>query len=300
MEILVDVGQLFLTGLTVGAVYALVAVGFVLIYKASGVFNFAQGEVVMVGGFIGWTFLVALQPYIPLWLGIIFTLVCAGIVGVAMERIFMRPMIGQSLLSMVMMTIALSSLLMAITQLTWGVKGKDLSAALPVGEILKLGALRVPVMSLIGLATTVVLIGLFAWFFKATGAGLAMRATSEDHTVAYSCGISVRRIFSQSWAIGALAAGVGGVVLGSLIGINSMLAPIGIKAIPVVLLGGLESIPGAIIGGLLMGVLEAFAANYFNSIVGGGIETVFVFVVMMVVLLFRPYGLFGQKRIERI
>ena len=265
--------QLMLTGLTVGAIYALIAVGFVMIYKASGVFNFAQGELVMVGAFLGWTFLVAFD--LPIWLGFILTFVCAGLLGMFIERFALRPMIGQPLLALVMMTIALSSFLVASSQLAWTVWGKSFTGVLPVEKMLNFGDLHLPQTSAFGFLAAIALVGIFTWFFRSTRAGLAMRATAEDHQSAHSCGISVKGIFTQSWVIAALVSAVGGVVLGCVSGVNLGLAAMGIKAIPVVLLGGLESIPGAIVAGLLMGVLESLASGYKNPMVGGGRESVF-------------------------
>ncbi len=289
--------QLMLTGLMVGAIYSLVAVGFVLIYKASGIFNLAQGELLMIAAYMCWAFLV--QAHLPLWLGLLLTLGAAALLGLVIERLALRPMIGQPLFAIVMITIALSIILKGIVTGIW--RGSqyyfpEFLAAAPM----HLGGVILSQQHLYCFVAAILAVVALTFYFNRTKSGLAMRAVAEDHQVAQSTGVSVKMVFAMTWAIAAIVSAIGGILLGSINGVNFNLSVLGLKALPVVLLGGLDSILGAIIAGLAVGVLENVAAGYLDPLVGGGLQDVFPFIILLFVLLVKPYGLLGLRKIERV
>jgi len=289
--------QLVLTGTMVGGIYGLVAVGFVLIYKATRIFNFAQGELLMLGAFFCWAML--MQAHMPIWAGILLTFIFAVGVGFLLERIVLRPMIGQPILAVIMMTLALSFFLSGLVTLIWGGVWKVYPEFIPSAGIHFMG-FTLSQQHLYCFVAALLAFAAFTLFFRRSRHGLAMRAIAEDHQVARSSGIKITLIFGITWAIATLISAVGGILLGSINGINLTLGQIGLKAIPAALIGGLESIAGAIIGGILIGILESVAAGYIDPLVGGGIKEIFPYVILVIVLLFRPYGIFGLKRIERV
>jgi branched-chain amino acid transport system permease protein len=299
--------QWFITGLLVGSIYSLVALGLVLIYKASSVFNFSHGWLMLVGGLLCWTFFQD-QGW-PLWVSILATLAAAGILGLLVERVTLRPLIGQPVLTTIMMTLALAQLLKGLVILLWGANPHPLpifvnEAGLPMPP-LKLptaaflgGDIIVKVQLLWSFIVAVVGFGAFTLFFRLTRTGLSMRAAAEDHQLAQSVGLSVRRIFGLAWAIAATVAAVAGILQGAGTGLDPIAVPtMVLRAFPAVLLGGLESIPGAIVGGLIIGVVETMASGYISTSAG---QELAPFLVLMLVLIIKPDGLFGQKRIERI
>lgn len=289
--------QLLLTGVMVGGIYGLVALGFVLIYKGTRIFNFAQGELLMLGAFIFWALLV--QGGLGLWQSVMLTFLGAVAIGFAIERTVLRPMIGQSILPIIMMTLALSIFLNGLVMLLWGGGWKVYPAFIPMQGVHILG-FSVSQQHVVSFLVAILAFGAFSLFFRKSGQGLAMRATAEDHQVARSMGIKVTLVFGLIWAVATLISAVGGILLGTINGINASLGQLGLKAIPAALIGGLESIGGAIVGGLIIGVLESVAAGYIDPWVGGGVKEVFPFIVLVVVLLFRPHGIFGLQRIERV
>jgi len=216
------------------------------------------------------------------------------------ERIAIRPLIGQPILGIIMMTLALMVILRNVVLLNWGAIAKTYEPRLFPTAPFYLGHLVIRQEYVWGLVVAVVMLIIFTYFFRFMQAGLAMRATSEDHQLARGTGIRVKTVFAQSWAICAIVAGIAGIILASMTGVTLDLANVGLKSIAVVLVGGLESVPGAIIAGLIIGVAEALAAGYIDPWVGGGIATVFAFALAIVSLLIWPYGLFGLRRIERI
>jgi branched-chain amino acid transport system permease protein len=290
--------QLVVTGLSLGMVYALVAIGFVIILKCSNAFNIAQGHFVLIGGYLGYTFLVPCG--LPVWASLLL-LIAAGIVmGLLVERLTIRPLIGQPELAMIMMTIALATVLEGLATLIWGGEYKTYHGVLPT-ITLKLGSISVPPESLIGLIVSVIAVALLMLLFRYTKIGLAMRATAEDLQVVQSVGIKATTVYAVSWVIASVVGVIGGILLGGVSGVMIPLAEIGLKAFAVVLLGGVNSIGGAIVAGIILGMLENVAAGYLDPLLpGGGLAQLFPFVVMIVVLIFRPYGLFGLARIERI
>lgn len=284
-----------LSGLMVGAIYGLIAVGFVIIIKSSEVFNFAQGELLVFGAFICWSLL--FQFKVPPWIAVLATLGISGLFGMAVERFPLRPMIGQPLFAIIMVTLTVGLCMRGILTAIWGgMSWRVFEPALLPQEPVVLGDLILSRQHIYGFLTAIVVVGGLSLFFKSTRAGLAMRIVAEDHQVAQAMGISVRRVFRNTWAMSAILAAIGGILLGSINGINIPLANIGLKAIPAALIGGLQSIPGAVVGGLLIGVLEGLSGGY----IGHGIQDVVAYVVMIVVLIFWPHGFFGLKRIERV
>ena len=290
--------QLVITGFSLGMVYALIAIGFVIILKCSNVFNIAQGHFVMIGGYLGFTFLV---PFgLPIWASLLLSIVAAIIMGLLIERLTLRPLVGQSLHAVIMMTIALATVLEGLATLIWGGEYKAYHGVLPT-VTLNLGKLSVPPETLIGLIVSVAVVAILMLFFRYTKIGLAMRATAEDEQVVQSAGIRVTTVYAVSWVIACVVGVIGGILLGGVSGVMIPLADVGIKAFAVVLLGGLNSIGGAIVAGIILGVAENIAAGYLDPLLsGGGLANVFPFIVMIIVLIFRPYGLFGLVTIERI
>jgi branched-chain amino acid transport system permease protein len=290
--------QLVVTGFSLGMVYALIAIGFVIILKCSDAFNLAQGHFVLIGGYLGFTFLVLF--HLPVWFAIVLAIIVAVILGILIERLTIRPLIGKPDLAIIMMTIALSVVLEGIVMLIWGGEYKTYHNVLPTFA-LKVGQISVPPESLIGLVVSLVSVAILMFVFKFTKIGLAMRATAEDLRVVQSLGIRATTVYSVSWVIASVVGVIGGILLGGVSGVSIPLAEIGLKALAVVLLGGANSIGGAILAGIILGILENLAAGYLDPILpGGGLAQVFPFVVMIIVLIFRPYGLFGTARIERI
>ena len=290
--------QLALTGFALGMVYALVALGFVIILKCSHAFNLAQGHFVMIGGYLGYTFLVTFG--LPIWATLILAVVVAIIMGLLIERLTLRPLMGQSDLAVIMMTLALATVLEGLATLIWGGEYKTYHGLLPT-LTLKLGQISIPPESLIGLIVSVVCVTLLMLLFRYTKIGLAMRATAEDLQVVQSVGIKATTVYAVSWIIACVVGVIGGILLGGVSGVMIPLAEIGLKAFAVVLLGGVNSIGGAIVAGIILGVLENVAAGYLDPLLpGGGLAQIFPFMVMIIVLIFKPHGLFGLVRIERI
>ena len=290
--------QLTVTGLALGMVYALIAIGFVIILKCSNAFNIAQGHFVMIGGYLGYTFLVTFG--LPIWATLILAVVTATLMGLLIERLALRPLVGQSELAVIMMTIALATVLEGLATLIWGGEYKTYHGLLPT-LTLKLGQISVPPESLIGLLVSLVAVTLLLLLFRYTKIGLAMRATAEDLQVVQSFGIKATTVYAVSWVISSIVGVIGGILLGGVSGVMIPLAEIGLKAFAVVLLGGVNSIGGAIVGGIILGVSENVAAGYLDPLLpGGGLAQIFPFILMLIVLIFKPHGLFGLVRIERI
>ena len=290
--------QLGITGLALGMVYALIAIGFVIILKCSDAFNIAQGHFVMIGGYLGYTFLVTLG--LPIWVSLVAAIVVAIIMGLLIERLALRPLVGQPVLAVVMMTIALSTVLDGVVTLVWGGEYKTYHGVLPTIN-LQLGELSIPSETTIAMIVSVVAVAALMLLFRYTKMGLAMRATADDEQVVQSVGIRVTSVYALSWVIAAVVGVIGGILLGGVSGVKIEMAQIGIKAFAVVLLGGVNSIGGAIVAGIILGVLENVAAGYLDPLLpGGGLANVFPFIIMIAVLIVRPYGLFGLERIERI
>jgi len=290
--------QLGVTGFALGMVYALIAIGFVIILKCSEAFNIAQGHFVMIGGYLGYTFLVTFG--LPIWASLLLAIGTATIMGLVIERLTLRPLVGQPVLAVIMMTIALSTVFEGLATLIWGGEYKTYHGVLPT-VTLRLGELSIPSETTIGMIVSMVTVAILMLLFRYTKIGLAMRATADDIQVVQSAGIRVTTVYAFSWVIACVVGVIGGILLGGVSGVMIPLAEVGIKAFAVVLLGGVNSIGGAIVAGIILGVLENVAAGYLDPLLpGGGLANVFPFIVIIIVLIFRPYGLFGLAEIERI
>lgn len=289
--------QLTVSGFVLGSIYALVALGFVLIYKSSDAINFAQGEFLLIGTYVALTLVSAY--HIPFLAAFILTLIFSAALGLLVERVVLRPFIGEPILSMIMATLGLSSLLGGIAHVFWGTDTQVFPQVFPENP-LTLGKIMVSPVYVWSLVIVFVLLGVFSLFFKYSRMGIAMRSSADDQQAALSMGISVKKVFAVTWAIAAVVSSVGGVLLANINGVNSSLASIGLKVLPVAILGGLDSIPGAIIGGFIIGVLESLAGGYIDPLVGGGVKEVLPFVVLVLILMVKPYGLFGKREIERV
>lgn len=285
--------QLTLTGLTNGAILSLAAIGFVLIYKSSDVINFAQGEFLLVGAYVAFAMIAEFGLAWPL--GMVIALLAAVGLGVAVERLALRPLIGEPIISVIMVTIGLSSLLRAVVSSIWGNLPKSFPAFIPSHSV-QIFTATVSADRLWAIAIAITMLAIFAFFFRRSREGIAMRAVADDQQAALSMGISVKKIFAWAWSIAAASAAVGGVLIANIVGVSGELSHFGLRVFPVVILGGLESIPGAILGGVIIGLLEAYTGGY----VGQGLNQVIPFVVLILILMVRPYGLFGQEIIERV
>ena len=285
--------QLTLSGLANGMIYALAAVGFVIIYKASDVINFAQGEFLLLGAYVGFAFIGGLG--VPWPAGALLTLLVAVGVALVVERTVLRPLIGEPVISVIMATIALSAILRAVVQGIWGVRPCTFPSFLPSGKITLSGAV-LATDRLVIILVAGALLGLLGIFFQRAREGIAMRAVADDPQAAMSMGISLPRTLAVAWAMAAVSAAVSGILLGHIVGVRQDITVIGLRVFPVVILGGLDSILGAVIGGTIIGLLEAYAGGYL----GHGLNRVLPFVVLILILMVRPYGLFGTPRIERV
>jgi branched-chain amino acid transport system permease protein len=292
--------ELLVSGIILGLIYALVALGFVLIYKASRVVNFAQGELLAIGAFAAHFFLVTLK--LPFLLAFPLALGFTAVVGYTLERVFLKRLVGQPIISVIMATIGLAFFLDGVLHLTpYGAGSYGYPSFLPEGGVTLLGA-RISYAQLLALGLTLALILAFGWFFQRSTLGVAMRSVADDQMAAMSLGVSVAKVFALAWAAAGLTAAAGGVMVGTISGLNlDSLVHIGLRVFPVVILGGLDSIPGAVVAGILIGVLENLAAGFLDPLVpGGGTREVFPFLVLLLVLWFRPHGLFGTEEIERV
>ncbi len=290
--------QLVINGLVIGSIYALVGLGFVIIYKSSSILNFAQGEFLMLGSYVCVAVFTATK--VPFLVAFGLTLLFSVLLGMAVERLLLRPMIGEPVISVIMLTLGMASVLRAIVQGIWGTETVPYPEIFPTTPV-RIGPLPVSQGYLYSVGSVVVLLAAFSVFFKFSRAGIAMRATAFSQQVALSMGISVKRIFALAWSIAAVVSAVGGVLLGGIRGgVDGAFALFGLKVIPVVILGGLDSVAGAIVGGIIMGVLENLAGGYLDPLLGGGVKEVAPFIALVAILSVKPYGLFGKVKIERV
>ncbi|MDY6880908.1 MAG: branched-chain amino acid ABC transporter permease [Desulfatiglans sp.] len=289
--------ELLISGIAVGSIYSLVALGFVLIYKSTRVLNFAQGELVLIGAFVAFAFLS--QVGVGPWIALPLTMIISVLLGLLIERTALRPMIGEPVISVIMLTIGLSSILKGSCRAIWGSVNRPFPTIFP-DTLITIGPISVPPPFFWSFIISIFLLIVFAIFFKYSRLGIVMRSTANDQTATLSLGISVKRVFALSWAIAALVGAIGGVLLGSISVLDMNLGYIGLKVFPVVILGGLDSIPGAIVGGIIIAVLENLTGGYLEGIIGGGVKSVAPFVFLLFVLVIKPYGLFGTEEIERL
>ena len=295
-----ELGFFFLlvsNGILIGLMYALIALGFVLVYKATDAVNFAQGEFVLLAGLLAAG---ALDVWgAPLWVAVTTGLVGMILFGFFLERVMLRRLIGRPVIAVVMATIGLASILRGIGPATVGAGTRTIPLPIP-DEPIVLGPLFIPPIQLLGGVVSLLFLSGFGWFFLKSRKGIAMRAIADNQQVAMAMGINVERYFGLAWAMTGVVSALGGIIWGNLLGVDINLSLVGLKVFPVVILGGLDSIPGAVIGGLIVGLVENITAGYVDPYVGGGTKDFAPYVLMILALMVRPYGIFGKKIIERI
>lgn len=287
--------QLFVNGISIGFLYGLSAMGFVMIFKSSSVLNFAHGELLAIGAFLFLALVTWLK--VPIVIAFLLTLVGSFILGFVVERLFLRPLIGEHLIYVIMLTVGLAAMFKGLLLLVFGGNLHTYPAFLPENLAIRVGLIYVPPVYIASFITGMIFLLLFGLFFKYSSQGIYMRSVADNQTASLSLGVHVRRVFALSWAIAALVAAMSGVVLGIINGINvHEISAIGLKVFPVVILGGLDSIGGAIIGGLIIGLLETFTGGYIST----SLRDVIPYIVLVFILLIKPYGLFGLVEIERV
>lgn len=290
--------QFIVNGIIVGLLYGVVAMSFVLIYKASRVVNFAQGEFLLIGAWTCWWFLNQYQ--VPFVIALLAVIAVMAILGMLIQVVVLRPLIGEPIISVIMVTIGLSVFFQAMMKWIFGPDPKSFPEVFPV-KTLQLAGMTFETVYALSALMALVMIGAFAYLFKATKIGLAMRATAFNQQVASSLGVSVKRMFAVSWAISAVVSGLAGVIVGMVNGVSSGLSSFGLKVFPAVILGGFDSIFGAVAGGLIIGILENLAefvdGQYLHL---GNMYAIAPFYVLVIILMIKPYGLFGTRDIERV
>lgn len=295
--------EVLVGGLLSGIMYSMVALGFVLIYKASGVFNFAQGSLVL---FAALTFVGIMEQGLPFWPALLACLIIMMLLAVGIERVVLRPLVNQPQISLFMATIGLSYFLEGLGQMLWGstVRALDLGIEdFPNEWIQSQLGLQISTFDIFSAACAALLVGGLALFFNKTRVGLALRAVADDHQAALAVGIPLQHVWAVVWAAAGLVALVAGMLWGSRLGVQFSLSLVALKALPVLILGGFTSIAGAIVGGLIIGASEKLAEVYISTFTGGAIAAVenwFPYMLALVFLLVRPQGLFGEKIIERV
>jgi branched-chain amino acid transport system permease protein len=288
--------EVLIGGVAAGLMYSLVALGFVLIFKASGVFNFAQGVMVL---FAALTLVGLTERGVPVALSLVLTMVVMVALAFAIERVVLRPLVNQEYIILFMATIGLSFFLEGFGELLWGSNVKKLDVGIPDTSFMFRGV-QINKLEMIAALTAAVLVTILAVFFQKTRIGRALRAVADDHEAALSIGIPLKTIWVVVWSVSGLVALVAGIMWGAKSGVQFSLSLIALKALPVLILGGFTSVPGAIVGGVLIGVGEKVGEVYWGPLVGGAIENWFAYVLALVFLLFRPQGLFGERIIERV
>ncbi len=286
-----------ITGIMVGGIYALVALGWVLIYKCSGVLNLAMGELTLIGAYVSIAFY---QMGMPFVLAVILTLLVGIVLGIVTERIFLDKLIGEPILAVIMVTAGLMFFFRGLIGFIWGADTRVFDPPIFSIRPITLGLLKISPVYLWSFILAIVLLIVFVAFFKYTRWGLSMQATADDETAALSLGVSARFVYAAAWAIAFMSAGVGGALLGNINGVNISVGHLGLIVLPAVVLGGLNSVPGAIVGGIIIGLLENLSGTYLDEYFPGGVKEIMPFAFMAVFLLFKPYGLWGWERIERV
>ncbi len=293
--------EVLIGGLLSGVMYALVALGFVLIYKASGVFNFAQGAMVFFAALTCVSFVNRFG--LSLWLAVPLTMAVMVLLGLAIERVVLRPLVNQPEITLFMATIGLAFFIEGLAQMMWGAQVQRLDLGIedvPMESLMNAFNIVISRFDVMAAGICGVLVASLAFFFSKTKIGRALRAVADDHQAALAVGIPLQHIWAIVWAVAGFVALVAGVIWGSKLGVQFSLSLVALKALPVVILGGLTSVPGAIIGGLIIGVGEKLSEIYIGPMLGGGIEIWFAYVLALLCLLVRPQGLFGEKIIDRV
>ncbi|OAK61390.1 ABC transporter permease [Variovorax paradoxus] len=287
--------EVLIGGLLSGVMYSLVAIGFVLIYKTSGVLNFAQGAQLL---FAALTFVSLVERGVPFAFALALTFALMVLLGLTIERAVLRPLVNQPPITLFMATLGLSYVIEGVAQLVWGTQVHALELGI-ADEPLQFLGIMVSTFDLFAAATAGVMVALLSAFFRYTRVGLAFRAVADDTYAAIAVGLRLPRIWATVWAAAGVIALVAGLLWGARLGVQFSLSLVVLKALPVLVLGGFDSILGAIVGGLVIGALEKLAEVYIGPFVGGGIESWFAYVAALAFLLIRPSGLFGQKLVER-
>lgn len=286
---------LLVNGISLGFLYALSALGFVMIFKSSSVLNFAHGELLAIGAFL----FLALSSWLhlPVVLAFILTLVGCFALGFIVERLFLRPLIGEDLIQVIMLTLGIAIMFKGLLLFIFGGDIYDYPSFLPESLTLDVSVVQIPSVYVATFIIGILFLILFGFFFKYSSQGIYMRSVADNQPAALSLGVHVRRVFALSWAIAALVAAMSGIVLGIINGINvHELSSIGLKVFPVVILGGLDSIGGAILGGIIIGLLETFTGGYIST----SLREIIPYIVLVFILMIKPYGLFGLVEIERV
>ncbi|MBN1847408.1 MAG: branched-chain amino acid ABC transporter permease [Deltaproteobacteria bacterium] len=292
--------QLVVSGTVVGSIYALSGLGFVLIYKSSRVLNMAHGQIIACGAFI--TFALTVWAGIPIYLSFIISMIITFFMAMSVERVFLRRLIGEPVISVIMVTIGLMSILDGLIYLTpFGTENFSFPEFLPKTPI-TMGGVSISWTQFVGVIITFMLIAGFSWFFKKSTLGISMRAVSDDQLASMSIGVSIPKVFGLAWAAAGFSAAAAGGIIGNITGLNfDTLVAFGIIVFPVVILGGLDSIFGAIVAGIIMGLIQQFAAGYLDGHWGlNGTANVLPYIILLIILLFKPHGLFGTHEIERV
>ncbi len=287
--------HLAINGLSLGFLYALAALGFVMIFKSSSVLNFAHGALMAIGAFL---FLVlSTWARLPIWLAFLLTLIGSFSLGFIIERFFLRPLIGEALIEVIMLTLGLFIMIKGLLLFIFGGDLYSYREFLPPALTFHWGGIEIAGVYVAAFIIGLIFLALFGFFFKYSSQGIYMRSVADNQPAAMALGVHVRRVFALSWAIAALVAAMSGIVLGIINGINvHEVSNIGLKVFPVVILGGLDSIGGAILGGIIIGLLETFTGGYISS----GLREVIPYIALIIILLIKPYGLFGLVEIERV
>ena len=298
-----------INGALIGLMYALVALGFVLIYKSTDAINFAQGQFVMISGMM--VAALAADYALPVFLAAIIALVFMIVFNVALERVVLRPMIGRPVVAIIMATIGLAAFLEGVFPMIFGSATRSLDLGIPNDPWI-VGEIYLTPINVVGALVAVVFFAGFTWFFVKSRKGVALRAVADNHQVSMAMGINVERYFVLAWSMAGVVAVLGGLLWGSAIGVDNTLAVVGLKVFPVVILGGLESIKGCVVGGIIVGIIEAWGGTYIDPAMtqpwfretfpfeGGGTKDFLPYLLMILVLFFKPYGLFGKVQIERV
>jgi len=289
--------QFVITGITVGMVYALIALGFVLIWKSSGVANLALGQLVLISSWFTYGMLV--QADLPIWLGLPLVVLFALALGWMIERLALRPLIAQPILSIIMVTLGVAFFIQGAVSFIWPKSVAALPRLFPQ-ETVHIGTAVVSQEYLWGAAISLALFGLLSLYFKYNKMGIVMRAVADDQLAVQACGVPVTRIFSISWMFACVLAAIGGILMSSIGGITFGLVETGLKTFSVVILGGLNSFLGAIIAGPIIGLAENLGGGYLTPLTWPGVKEVIPFIIIIIVMFLKPYGLFGEERIERI
>jgi len=292
--------QLVVSGIVVGSIYALSGLGFVLIYKSSRVLNIAHGQFIALGAFI--TYALTVWLHIPIYISFLLSAVITFLVAMSVERIFLRRLIGEPIISVIMVTIGLMSILDGLIYLTpFGTENFSFPEFLPKAPI-TIGGVSISWTQFVGVVITIILIAGFSWFFKKSTLGISMRAVSDDQMASMSIGISIPRVFGLAWAAAGFSAAAAGGIIANITGLNfDTLVSFGIIVFPVVILGGLDSIFGAVVAGIIVGLIQQFAAGYLDGLWGlFGTADLVPWFILLIILLIKPHGLFGIHEIERV